>query len=437
MRITKLKIESDALGFGLAPAFNTEVAQQVVIHSDGRVKISRYVAGYQMPSYVKASEEKFNIDEKNAEAILRLAKFCFIDHHREVLAFDAGGWVAKLSCSDGVKRKVYGSLIPTENEEYTKLNRKIREVLHRDYRLFLFDGGYSEEHQKYIYIGVHFRDGGKIYDYLTEDDSIIPGDMVIVPVGPSNHEKPATVVSRDVLTEDEAIAKGRLFPDELKSVIRKIQPIASMKRTAEDVQTAAEEKITSVRSEPSEESADQNLGDSDRGQEINIGSIRLRNDHVLIRKFRKEDTPFCAVIWNEVVRDGMAFPQTEELDEKKAFQFFRNQYTAVAELNGQIVGLYILHPNNVGRVGHIANASYAVSSAFRGLHIGELLVRDCLEQAAKQGYRILQFNAVVASNVHAYHLYKRLGFVDLGVIPGGFRNKKDEYEDIHVLYHQL
>lgn len=92
---------------------------------------------------------------------------------------------------------------------------------------------------------------------------------------------------------------------------------------------------------------------------------------------------------------------------------------------------------NIGRVGHIANASYAVDRNIRGQHIGEKLVWDSLLQAKKAGYRIMQFNAVVASNVHAYDLYLREGFVDLGIIPGGFLNKDRRYEDIHVMYKVL
>lgn len=99
--------------------------------------------------------------------------------------------------------------------------------------------------------------------------------------------------------------------------------------------------------------------------------------------------------------------------------------------------MYILHPNNVGRCGHICNASYAVRSDVRGLHIGEKLVADCLCQAERYGYKILQFNAVVVSNIHARHLYERLGFVLLGEIPGGFRMKDGHYEDICVYYHKL
>lgn len=78
-------------------------------------------------------------------------------------------------------------------------------------------------------------------------------------------------------------------------------------------------------------------------------------------------------IWNEVVESGLAFPQDTPLDKQQARAFFASQsFTAVAQLpSGTIGGLYILHPNNVGRCGHIANASYAVDGALRGRHIGE------------------------------------------------------------------
>jgi len=158
---------------------------------------------------------------------------------------------------------------------------------------------------------------------------------------------------------------------------------------------------------------------------------------IVIRPMKDEDLPEMIRIWNRVVEDGMAFPQIEELDEKEGYEFFHQQYTAAAIADGRVAGLYILHPNNIGRAGRIANASYAVDAGLRGQHIGEKLVKDCLVQAKKQGYRILQFNAVVASNIHAYHLYLRLGFVDLGIIPGAFQNKNNEYEDIHVMYHTL
>ena len=143
-------------------------------------------------------------------------------------------------------------------------------------------------------------------------------------------------------------------------------------------------------------------------------------------------------VWNEVVEDGIAFPQEENLTEETGKAFFASQsYTGVAEDDGKIVGLYILHPNNIGRCGHICNASYAISSTCRGQHIGEKLVLDCLKVAKDLGFRVLQFNAVVESNIHARHLYERLGFVQLGTIPGGFRMKDGHYEHICPYYHVL
>ena len=120
----------------------------------------------------------------------------------------------------------------------------------------------------------------------------------------------------------------------------------------------------------------------------------------------------------------MAFPQEEDLTAEVGNAFFKEQtYTGIAENTetGEVVGLYILHPNNIGRCGHISNASYAVRRDIRGEHIGEKLVLDCLRMAKEKGFRVMQFNAVVASNTHVLHLYERIGFTKLGVIPGGFR----------------
>ena len=112
-----------------------------------------------------------------------------------------------------------------------------------------------------------------------------------------------------------------------------------------------------------------------------------------IRKYEEKDLEAMREIWNQVVEDG--------------------------------------------RCGHIANASYAVKRNVRGEHIGEKLVRDSLTKAASLSFRVLQFNAVVASNKTAIHLYEKIGFVHLGRIPGGFRLKDGTYEDILPFYIEL
>ena len=158
-----------------------------------------------------------------------------------------------------------------------------------------------------------------------------------------------------------------------------------------------------------------------------------------IRKYTQKDLDAMISIWNDVVEEGIAFPQEELLNSKTGSEFFGAQtYCAVAvDEQDNVLGLYILHPNNVGRCGHICNASYAVSRDKRGLHIGEQLVKDSLFNGKECGYKILQFNAVVATNTHARHLYERLGFIQLGTIRDGFRMKDGTFEDICPYYHAL
>ena len=137
-----------------------------------------------------------------------------------------------------------------------------------------------------------------------------------------------------------------------------------------------------------------------------------------IRKYREKDIPAMISIWNKVVEDGEAFPQEDFLNDTTGADFFAAQtYCGVADNNGKIVGLYILHPNNIGRCGHIAKASYV--------------------QAKQYGFGILQFNAVVENNIHARHLYERLGFVQIGIVPKGFRMKDGTYQNICLYYYEL
>ncbi len=153
---------------------------------------------------------------------------------------------------------------------------------------------------------------------------------------------------------------------------------------------------------------------------------------ITVREYLPTDLRAMMEIWNEIVEQGEAFPQELPLTLDGAAGFFGTQSRSAVAVddNGEIAGLYILHPNNIGRCGHIANASYAVKSGRRGQHIGEALVSHCIKSCKELGFGILQFNAVVSTNEAALKLYKKLGFTQLGVIPKGFRKKDGTFEDI-------
>ncbi len=157
-------------------------------------------------------------------------------------------------------------------------------------------------------------------------------------------------------------------------------------------------------------------------------------EQICIRAYDAADATQAAAVWNEIVREGNAFPQETELRDAEAHAFFAEQsFTGIAcppRERETVLGLYILHPNNIGRCGHLANASYAVAACLRGRRIGERLVLHSIDKAQELGFSVLQFNAVVAENTAALALYKKLGFIQLGRIPGGFRLPDGSYTDI-------
>ncbi len=160
--------------------------------------------------------------------------------------------------------------------------------------------------------------------------------------------------------------------------------------------------------------------------------------NIELRPIEKADLPQAAAVWNEVVAAGDSFPGDQILSEDEAWEMFDAQtQTVCAVKDGEVVGVYILHPNNIGRCAHIANASYAVKAGLRGQGIGRLLVEDCLARAKENGFRGLQFNAVVASNTAAIALYLKLGFKVLGTVTGGYRDKDGHYRDTLIFLKTL
>lgn len=149
-----------------------------------------------------------------------------------------------------------------------------------------------------------------------------------------------------------------------------------------------------------------------------------------LRPIKIDDLPEATRIWNEVIKTGDSFPDDKPLDEQEAWKMFGQQTVTVCALDGDtLIGVYILHPNNFGRCGHIANASYAVDSRCRGRGTGRAMVIDCIKRAKQHGFKGLQFNAVVVSNTAAIALYLKLGFSIIGTIKNGYHLKDGNYLD--------
>jgi GNAT superfamily N-acetyltransferase len=75
-----------------------------------------------------------------------------------------------------------------------------------------------------------------------------------------------------------------------------------------------------------------------------------------------------------------------------------------------------------------------VVDAARGRGVGRRLGEYVVQWHRDQGYRGIQFNAVVETNEAAVRLWQKLGFVIVGTVPGAFRSPTHGYVGLHVMY---
>lgn len=158
-----------------------------------------------------------------------------------------------------------------------------------------------------------------------------------------------------------------------------------------------------------------------------------------IRKWKLTDIAQFCKIWNEIVESGNYYMGEEKLDESAMKTLCQVQTIVHCLVNEENIvgGFYILHPNQIGRGAHIANATYAVSEEFRGYGLGRRLVEDSIWQAKEHGFCGFQFNAVVSTNEVAVKLYEQLGFKTVGMVPETFRLKDGTFADLKIMFMDL
>ena len=121
----------------------------------------------------------------------------------------------------------------------------------------------------------------------------------------------------------------------------------------------------------------------------------------------------------EVVDAGDVFV-FEKVSDVMDYWYQPGGHVAVAARGSEVLGTYVISPNQKGRGSHVANTGYMVRRAARGLGIGSTLGKHSLESARALGYKAMQFNMVVATNEDAAHLWRKLGFDVVGRLPGAF-----------------
>jgi GNAT superfamily N-acetyltransferase len=106
----------------------------------------------------------------------------------------------------------------------------------------------------------------------------------------------------------------------------------------------------------------------------------------------------------------------------------------VAEAEGRVLGSFFVRANQPGPGSHVANAGYMTHPDAAGRGIASAMARASLDWARERGFRAMQFNFVVSSNVRAVRLWQHLGFAIVGTLPGAFQHPTLGYVDVYVMY---
>lgn len=158
-----------------------------------------------------------------------------------------------------------------------------------------------------------------------------------------------------------------------------------------------------------------------------------------IRKAEECDFPGIWAIFQAVVQKGDTYVFDPDCDENDARSVWTGDgvatYVALAE--GCIVGTYILKANQPGLGDHVANAALMVSPERKRQGTGRAMGEHAIEEARKAGFRAVQFNFVVRTNVGAVKLWESLGFEIVGTLPEVFRHRELGFVDACVMYRKL
>lgn len=159
-----------------------------------------------------------------------------------------------------------------------------------------------------------------------------------------------------------------------------------------------------------------------------------------IRPAVDRDWPAIWVFFAATVAAGETYAYPPELTSEQGAALWLERppgQTVVLEIDGQIAGSAKMGPNRPGAGAHIGTASFMVAEKARGRGVGRLLAEQTVAWHREQGFRGIQFNAVVETNTAAVRLWQSLGFQIIGTVPDAFNSPTRGYVGLHVMFLDL
>lgn len=161
---------------------------------------------------------------------------------------------------------------------------------------------------------------------------------------------------------------------------------------------------------------------------------------ITIRPLEAADWPTVWPILRSTFQAGDTYsfaPESTEAEIHRAWvELPAATFVACGE-GGEVLGTYYIKANQAGLGAHVSNCGYVVAPAAQGRGVASLMCEHSQQQAVAMGFRAMQFNLVVATNVRAVRLWQHLGFAVVGTLPGAFRHATLGYVDAHVMFKTL
>jgi L-amino acid N-acyltransferase YncA len=158
-----------------------------------------------------------------------------------------------------------------------------------------------------------------------------------------------------------------------------------------------------------------------------------------IRLFQPQDWNAVWAVLEPVFKAAETYAFAPDISQQEARREWIDKPSEVhvAEVNGDILGTYYVKANQSGQGSHVCNCGYVVDEKARGQGLASKMCEHSQQRAKALGFRAMQYNLVVSTNVQAITLWERHGFETVGRLPGAFRSPTQGYVDALVMYKTL
>ena len=157
-----------------------------------------------------------------------------------------------------------------------------------------------------------------------------------------------------------------------------------------------------------------------------------------IREATTEDWDGIWPFLRQIVAAGETYAYDPQMSEDQARRLWivgpPGRTIVAVDDDGAIVGTANMYANRPGPGAHVASASFMVDPGHHGQGTGRALGEHMLGWAREEGFRAVQFNAVVETNERAVALWRSLGFRVIGTVPEAFRHPAYGYVGLHVMH---